>query len=162
MWKAVTGYNKPNQTNNFYPADGDWKMVKMPFKASTVIEEGSSIWIEIVGNNVTGNVTKMGTENAAWADFVWIIAEAISSTDDDYATAWKEKAVFVPTSLFAQSYFKVWAGTFTKADVFKTVEFNADAKSLSVDTAWKGARITKYIDWTTWICVFNLPNTETA
>lgn len=91
MGKAVTGLNVPNQTQYFYPADQKWEMRLMPFKASTAITEGTAIGIEISGNTTTGNVTKMGVENASGADFVGILAEPIASTDTDYATAGKLK-----------------------------------------------------------------------
>ena len=164
MGRAVTPINTPNETQNFYPigVDFNWKLTKFPFKASTAIEEGSAIGIEIVGNTTTGNVTAMGTENALGADFLGILAEPIAATDDDYADAGKLKAVWIPENKYAEAYFTVGAGTFTAADVFKTVEFNADSKSLSVDTAGKGARITGFISSTRGKCRFDLPTTETA
>ena len=164
MAKAVTLLNKPNKTQNFYPimADKQWKLKMMPFVASTAIEEWTAVWIQISSNDVTWNLTKMWTENSAGADFVWIIAEPIVSTDSDYATAWKLKWVWVPTSKEAEAEFTVWAWTFTAADVYKTVEFHSDSKSLAVDTAWKGARITGYISSSRWRCRFDLPTTETA
>jgi len=162
MGKATTGLNKPNETGNFLPLNGQWKLVQFPMKASTAIEEGSALAIEIASNTTTGYVTLMGTENAAGSDFVGILAEPITATDDDYATAGKLKGVWVPTSIYSEAYFTVWAGTFTAVDVFKTVEIHSDSKSLAVDTAGKGARITAYIDSTHGKCVFSLPTTETA
>lgn len=134
MGKAVTGLNKPNKTQNFYPSNDLWREIQLPFKASTAMEEGSAIGIEIVTNDVTGNVTLMGTTNATGADFQGILAEPIVSTDSDYATAGKLKSVWVPVSAAAEAYFAVGAGTFTAADVFKTVAFHTDSKSLAVDT----------------------------
>jgi hypothetical protein len=162
MGKAVTLVNQPNNVQNFYPADDNWELVMLPFKASTAIDEGSVIAPEIVSNDVTGNVTKMGVENAAGADFLGILAEPIKATDGDYAVAGKEKGVWVPKNPYAKAYFKVGAGTFTKADVFRTVEIHSDAKSLAVDTKGKGARIMEFIDSTHGICRFSLPETETA
>ncbi len=104
----------------------------------------------------------MGTENATGADFVGIMNEAIVSTDADYATAGKMKSVRVPISRDSSAYFKVFSGTFTSADRFKTVEFASDSSGLAVDTAGKGARITEYLSATQGICQFTLPNTETA
>ena len=134
----------------------------MPFKASVAAVDGTAIGIEIVTNAVTGNVTLMGTENAAGADFQGILAEPIASTDTDYATAGKLKAVWVPTSIDAESYFKVGTGTFTAADKFKTVQISSDSLKLDVDTAGKGARITKYISATQGVCTFPFGATETA
>ena len=57
MGKAVTGLNKPNETGNFLPVNGQWKLTMLPFKASTAIEEGCAIAIEIASNTTTGNVT---------------------------------------------------------------------------------------------------------
>jgi len=162
MWKAVTGLNKPNENRNFLPADDKWEMKSFPFKASTAMVEGAAIGIEISSNTTTGNVTLMGVENVTGADFVGILAEPIVSTDADYATAGKLKSVWVRKTPLAEAYFTVGAGTFTAADVFKTVEIHSDSKSLAVDTAWKGARITGYISSTRGLCNFNLPSTETA
>lgn len=162
MGKAVTGLNKPNETQNFYPADDSWYMDTLPFKASTAIEEGSAIGIEISGNTTTWNNTAMGVENASGADFQGILAEPIASTDADYATAGKLKSVWIPRTPYAKAFFTVGAGTFTAVDVNKTVEIHSDSKSLAVDTAWKGARIKKYISSTRGVCDFSLPTTETA
>lgn len=164
MGKAVTPINTPNETGNFYPIDADnqWKIQLMPFLASTAIEEGTAVCIQIATNTTTGNLTKMWVENAAGADFVGILAEPIASTDTDYATAGKLKAVRVPTTKTAEAFFTVGAGTFTAVDVFKTVEFHSDSKSLAVDTAGKWARITGYVTATRGTCRFDLPTTETA
>lgn len=162
MGKAVTLVNKPNNVQNFYPADDNWEMKMLPFVASVAIDEGTAIAPQIVENNSTGYVTKMGVENAAWADFIGILAEPIVATDGDYATAGKMKGVRVPKNKEAKSYFKVGAWTFTKADLFRTVEIHSDAKSLAVDTKGKGARIVDYIDATHGVCKFSLPETETA
>lgn len=164
MSKAVTSINTPNDTGNFYPinADHDWYLDNLPMKASTAMEQWSAIGIEIVSNDVTGNLTLMWTENAAWADFVGILNEAIVSTDSDYATAGKLKSVWIPKHNKAKARFTVGSGTFTAADRFKTVEFHSDSKSLAVDTAGKGATIWGYESSTKWICMFDLPRTETA
>ena len=109
MGKAVTQLNASNSNTNFVviEAEKDWKITYLPFKASTAIEEGSAIGIEIVTNTTTGNVTLMGVENAAGADFVGIMAEPIVDTDKDYATAGKLKAVYVPKSINSRAKFTV-------------------------------------------------------
>ena len=162
MGKVVTGLNKPNETKNFLPADDNWYLDDLPMKASTAMEGGSSIGIEISSNTTTGNHTVMGVENSAGADFQGILMEPIVSTDADYATAGKLKKVAIPKTPYAKAYFTVGAGTFTAIDVGKTVEIHSDSVSLAVDTAWKGARIKKYISSTRGLCDFSLPTTETA
>lgn len=151
-----------NVTNNFLPADGKWELKRFPMKASTAMAMGAAISIEISGNTTTGYHTKSGVENASGNDNVGILAQTIAATDSDYATAGKLKSVWIPTSPTAEAYFTVGAGTFTAADVGKTVEIHSDSVSLAVDTAGKGARITKYISSTRGKCSFVMPNTETA
>lgn len=162
MGKAVTGLNKPNQTGYFYPADDNREMRKLPFVASVAIAEWAAVSPQISSNDVTGNYTLMWVENVTWSDFAGIAAEPVVSTDTDYATAGKLKWVRVPKNKLAKAYFYVWAGTFTAADVGKTVELHSDSKSLAVDTKGKWARIIEYISATKGICQFSLPETETA
>jgi hypothetical protein len=131
-------------------------------KASTAMAEGAAIGIEISGNTTTGNYTLMGVENAAGADFAGILQEPIVSGDADYATAGKLKLVAIPVDQSAIAEFKVSAGTFTAADVGKTVEFHSDSLGLAVDTAGKGARISRYMSASRGECAFVLPTTETA
>ena len=162
MGKAVVGLNQPNETQNFLPFDGEWVLRDFAMLESVAIEEGTAISAQIVTNDVTGKYTKMGVENAAGSNFVGILAEAIRSTDDDYATAFKAKSIWVPISRDSRAYFAVGAGTFTAADVARTVEIHSDSKSLAVDTKGKGATIVAYTTATTGVCAFNLPETETA
>lgn len=162
MSKAVTLVNVPNKTSNFYPADDQWILTQLPLKASTAMTEGAAMSVEISGNTTTGYYTVSGVENASGNDFVGILAEPIVSTDSDYATAGKLKAVRIPRNTTAKAYFTVTAGTFTAVDVGKTVEITSGSIGLSVDTAGKGARITDYISSTRGKCVFCMPNTETA
>lgn len=162
MGRVTTTVNTPNNTQNFVPSDDNWYVDYLPFKASTVIAEGTAVAPEISSNTTTGYLTKFSTENATGADFYGILAEPIASTDSDYATAGKLKAVFIPKNPYAKAFFTVGAGTFTAVDVFKTVEIHTDSASLAVDTAGKGARIVKYISSTRGECRFSLPETETA
>lgn len=162
MSQAVTPINTYNNTQNFYPSNDKWEYKLLPFLASSAIDDGTAVARQILSNTTTGNLTKMGVENAAGADFVGILAQKIASTDSDYATAGKLRGVWVPMNETAEAYFKVGAGTFTAVDVGKTVEFHSDSKSLAVDTAGKGARIVSYISSTKGTCVFTLPTTETA
>lgn len=162
MAKAVTPINEYNKTSNFYPIKGDWTIVKLPIVASTAIEAGTALCVEIVTNTTTGNHKKMGATNALGANFVGILAEPITATDDDYATAGKLKAVKIPTSVYARCEFTVGVGTFTAIDVGKTVSFHSDSKSLAVDTQGLGAVITGYVSATRWVCEFSCPKSLTA
>ena len=151
--------------NNLYfqPADGLWEFRALPMVASVAMPNGAAIGIQITSNTTTGYNTLMGTENAAGADFQGILMETISSSDADYATEGKLKLVAVPVNTTqSKAYFKVGSGTFTAADVNKTVEFYSDSLSLAVDTAGKGARITDYISSSQGKCTFPMPATETA
>jgi hypothetical protein len=131
-------------------------------KVSTAMEEGAAVWIEISWNDVTWYLTLQGVENAAWADFVWILAEPIVATDADYATAGKLKAVWVPMSINSKALFTVGAWTFTAVDVYKTVQIASTSLALDVDTAGKGASIVEYLSASRGVCKFDLPRTETA
>jgi len=151
-----------NVNTNFIPKRGVWVFELKPMKASTAMAQGAAVGIEISSNTTTGNLTLMGVENAAGADFVGILQEAITSGDADYATSGKLKLVAIPQDSEARAEFTVGAGTFTAADVGKTVEFHSDSISLAVDIAGKGARITKYLSSSRGECQFTLPATETA
>lgn len=148
-----------NRTNNFLPSDPNWVTKLLPFKASTALQMGTAISPE---TGDTGNYTKMGVENTSGLDFAGILMEEIASTDADYATAGKMKLVAVPLNRKATAKFTATSGTFTAADVGKTVELDSNARGLAVDTAGKGARITKHITSTRGECQFTLPETETA
>lgn len=160
--EATIGLNLPNVNTNFLPIDGDWIIVEVPVKESLAISEGTLLSPEIVTNNVTGKLKKMGVENVTGSDFFGILAEAVRATDADYATAFKMKKVYIPKAVNARAKFRVWAGTFTAADVFKTVEIHSDSASLAVDTLGKWARIVKYISASEGECIFTLPQTEVA
>jgi len=151
-----------NTNSNFLPVEGEWEMIQVPFKASVAMEDGTAVSPEISSNDVTGYLGKMGTENATGSDFFGIIAEAITSSDDDYATAGKLKSVWVPTSRYSRAYFSPDTGSLAATDVFRTVEIGADSKSLNIDTAGKGARIVQFLNTGRGICTFDLPATETA
>lgn len=151
-----------NVNTYFVPVKGQWVTRLVRIAASVAASQGVAMGIEISGNTTTGNATTMGTENAAGADFVGILQETIASTDSDYATAGKLKLVAIPLDPTAEAEFKVISGTFTTADINKTVEFATSGTGLAVDTAGKGARITGYISTSRGVCQFTLPTTETA
>lgn len=152
-----------NVTTNFLPDNPqNWKLTQKQIKVSTAMEEGAALGIDIVSNTTTGDLDLMPVENAAGGDFAGILAEPIAATDSDYATAGKTKAVWVPRSQEALAFFTVGAGTFTKIDEGKTVQFASTSLALDVDTAGKGARIVKFINSARGKCSFVLPTTETA
>ena len=163
MGKAVTSLNAANETKYFYPADDQWIMKLLPMTASVAMAAWVLIQHETNWAAVTGNYrTLVSVENLNGDDIYGILAEPIEATDADYATAGKLKAVWIPKWTRSEAYFAVWAGTFTAADVGKTVEVHSDFKSLAVDTLGKWATITWYISSTRGKCIFNMPNTEVA
>ena len=101
--------------------------------------------IEIVANTTTGALTSMGVANATGADFVGILVDAVTASDPDYATAGKQKLVWVPNSPYARAYFTVISGTFTTAVVNRTVQFAAGSLGLNVGTIGLGARVRRFI-----------------
>jgi hypothetical protein len=142
MGIAYTPINTPNNTANFMPADENWEMMKMPFRASTsAIAQGTAVGIEISSNTTTGYLTIYSPENAAGFDFKGIMQEAIATTDADYATAGKMKMVWIPKNSMARAFFTCTAGTLNVADRFMTVEVTSGGLGLSCDTKGKGARI---------------------
>ena len=154
--------NKPNDTSNFYPARGNWRFTKLPMKASTALTQGALLAPEISGNTTTGYWTLAPVESASGANIGAILMETVASTDADYATAGKLKQVAIPMDIQAEAYFTVINGTFTTADVNKTVQIDSTSLGLDVDTAGKGAAITQYISSTRGMCKFPMPYTETA
>lgn len=104
----------------------------------------------------------MPATNSTGQNFVGILAEVIATTDADFATAGKQKNVWVPVSKLARAKFLVGAGTFTLADVHRVCNFHTDSLSLAVDTNGLGAIIEEYIDATHGVCSFNVGNVVTA
>lgn len=137
-----------NETQNFLPLKGhrDWKLTQLPMIASVAIAEGAAV--NSVGDGTHSKVTNSTT------NFAGIMAEAILSTDSDFATSLKRKAVWIPRNSSAAAQFAVGAGTFTTADVGKSVKYN-DEVGLAVDTAGIQARITQFTSSSRGLCVFN-------
>lgn len=161
--QSVTPINAPNTTTYFEPISSTgWELRKIAMKASTAMSDGAAIWVEISSNTTTGNATLMPATNASGGNFIGILAEKISTTDTDFATAGKLKLVWIPTNLASRAKFKVWTWTFTLVDVNKVVSFHSDSLSLAVDTQGLWAIITKYVDANTGHCAFTVPNTVTA
>jgi hypothetical protein len=130
---------EPNDTTNFYPADTNWYSREYGFVASTAIEQGSAL------EDSSGNLTNADSDST---NIVGILASYDIATDDaDYATAGKERLVWIPKTEDAEVYFTVGAGTFTTADVHKQVKLN-DATSVAVDTSGSQFEITGYISST--------------
>jgi len=160
---SINPTSRQNDLTGFVPVKGVWAYERVKIKASTVLQMGDAVGIEISSNTTTGFNTVMGVENASGADFVGIYwDQLISSGDSDYASTTKFRTVAIPVSADAEAQFTVGAGTFTAVDVGKRVEIHSDNRSLAVDTAGKGASITRYISSTKGLCKFNLPTTETA
>ena len=126
---------------------GRWSLKRVQMIASVAMQAGTAIYA--VGDGTHTKVTN------ATANFKGILMEDILSTDADYATSLKLKYVAVPLSPEAQAEFAVGAGTFTSADVGKSVKFN-DELGLAVDTAGTQASITRYLSSTRGVCKFNL------
>lgn len=122
---------------NFDPIlkPGMWRLESRPMIASVAMEMGAAVYR--VGDGTHTLVTN------STANFEGIMGEAIASTDTDYATSLKMKKVWIPLSPRAEAQFTVGAGTFTSADVGKSVKFN-DSKSVAVDTAGTQFVMTKY------------------
>jgi len=160
--QSVTPINTVNNTLNFFPADGNWEIRRIPMKASVEIVDGYAVGAEVSGSSPTGYATLMGTASTNGANFIGILQEKITSTDTDYATAGKLKNVLVPTTKYAKSRFKVGSGTFTAADVNRVCQFHSDSASLAVDSNGLGARITDYIDSSYGLCSFDVPLAVTA
>ncbi len=133
---------------NFRPIlkKGRWELTKLPMIASVAIAEGAAVYH--VGDGTTTKVT------SATTNFAGIMAEPIAATDADYATSKRLKGAWVPRNAAAEAEFTVGAGTFTNDDVGKSVKFN-DETGLAVDTAGIQARITKFLNSTRGVCVFN-------
>lgn len=134
---------------NFDPIlkPGHWRLESRPMIASVAMEAGAAIYR--VGDGTHTLVTN------STANFEGIMAEAIASTDSDYATSMKMKKVWIPLNTRAEAEFTVGAGTFTADDVGKSVKFN-DSKSVAVDTAGTQFVITRYKSSTKGDGIFNL------
>lgn len=139
-----------NSTLNLYfnPlfASGKWLLKRLQMIASVAMYAGAAVYH--VGNGTHTIVTNATT------NFAGILMEKIAAIDPDYATSLKMKVVAIPISNDAEAEFAVGAGTFTSADVGKSVLFN-DAYGLAVDSAGIQARITRYLSSTRGACVFN-------
>lgn len=125
---------------------GRWRLTRVSMIASVAMVAGAAIYA--VGDGTHTIVTNATT------NFKGILMEEIATTDADYATSLKMKYVAVPASVDAEAEFAVGAGTFTSADVGKSVKYN-DEKGLAVDTAGIQARITAYLTATRGRCQFN-------
>lgn len=125
---------------------GRWRLTRVPMIASVAIAAGIAIYaVEDGTHTVVSNST---------ANFKGILMEAITAADADYATSLKLKYVAVPATADAEAEFAVGAGTFTTADVGKSVVFYTST-GLAVDTSGIQARITRYLTATRGVCTFN-------
>ena len=138
----------PNVNTNFLPVQTQthWKLVQTQMIASVAMEEGAAVYA--VGDGTHTIVTN------ATGNFRGILQEPITAADADYATSLKLKSVLVPRDDESEVEFTVGAGTFTTADIGKTVKFN-DSIGLAVDTAGTQAKITGLISSTRGRAVLN-------
>ncbi len=137
-----------NRTLNFWPTgdvEKNWELKDLSVTESVAYEMGSAL---------AAGTGKLIAATNATTNFIGILANEVAATDDDYATEYKLKSVWVPKSPLAEATFTVGAGTFTVADVFKSVKFN-DLTGLAVDTAGIQARIMGYESSTRGVCIFN-------
>lgn len=162
MAKAITPVNAPNNTRNFYPSNDLWRMDLLPIVASTALIEGTLLSVQVTASNPTGNLLASATTNTTGQNIVGILAEPITASDSDYATAGKLKQVWVPISQYSQAYFTVGSGTFTAADVGRVCQIAGSGISLAVDTNGLGAVIDGYISSTKGTCKFAVPYVVTA
>lgn len=125
---------------------GRWEARLVPMIASVPMPAGAAIYAVKDGTHTI--VTSVADS------FKGILLEKIAAADADYATSKKMKLVAVPLESSAEAEFYVGSGTFTSADVGKSVAF-VDSTGLAVDTAGTHARITKYLKSTRGVCIFN-------
>jgi hypothetical protein len=163
MALAVTPLNVPNNTRNFYPVNrGDWELKVLPTAASLAAVDGTAFATQVVASNPTGNLIPMPTTNTTGQNFIGIIAQPISATDSDYATAGKLKGYWVPKTRSCEAFFLVGNGTNSAAQVGRVCPFHTDSKSLNVGANGAGARITSYISSTRGTCAFDVAIAVTA
>lgn len=165
--QVVTPVNTINTVGNtgFRPVDGEWELFDAPVKESTAYAGQIAMRWEISSNTTTGKLVAGSTNsgvNSVGADFFGILVAPVRSTDPDYATAFKKKSFFIPRWPRSRAVATIGAGTFTTADVGKTVAIHSDAASIACDTAGLGCRIVEYIDSTTALVEFSCPTTQTA
>lgn len=134
----------------------------LPIAASAAIAEGTLLAVQVSGSSPTGNLIAAATTNTTGQNIVGILAEPITSSDSDYATAGKLKQVWVPTSQYSQAYFTVGSGTFTAADVGRVCQTAGSGISVAVDTNGLGVVIDGYISSTRGTCKLSVANVVTA
>jgi len=150
---------------NFTPFSRGWEPRQIPVLESTAYAAGQAMRWQITSNTTTGKAVSGGANsgvNTNGNNFIGILGQPVRSTDADYATAFKLKTVYVPVSPEARARFTVGAGTFTTADVGKTVIISSTGLALDVDTAGQGAVIEGVISSTRGICAFPMNTSTTA
>jgi hypothetical protein len=162
MSKPVAPLNAPNVTTNFYPSNDLWRMDFAPIAASTALAEGTLLVTQVVASSPTGNAIAAATTNATGQNIVGILAEPITASDTDFATAGKLKLVWVPLTIEAEATFKVSSGTFSPAQVGRVVQIAGSGTGLAVATNGAGAVITGFISATQGKCKFKVPFATTA
>jgi hypothetical protein len=138
----------PSFSNSrFVPRNiGEWGTKKLQMIASVAIGSGSAVYRVLNGTHTKAT--------SSTSNFAGILIQDIAATDSDYATSLKLKDVYVPLTPRAEVEFTVGAGTFTTADVGKSVALTNET-SVAVDTAGTQFVITGYISATRGIGYFN-------
>jgi hypothetical protein len=162
MAKAITPVNAPNNTRNFYPSNDLWRTDLYPVLASTALAEGTLLAVQVTASSPTGNVLAAATTNTTGQNVVGILAEPITASDADYATAGKLKLVHVPISQYSQAYFTVISGTFSLAQVGRVCQIAGSGTGLAVATNGLGAVIDGFISSTRGTCKLVVPYVVTA
>ncbi len=78
--QSVTPINTVNNTLNFYPADGNWEIARLPFKASVEITDGYLVAYEVSGSSPTGYLTLAPTTTSSFTVEGAIFASLIISS----------------------------------------------------------------------------------
>jgi len=137
-----------NHNENFTRLNGAVKTIKVLMTASIAAEQWAALYPD------PWNAWQFTIADWTTWNFVWIIQQTIATTDSDFAST-KMVTVEIPTQNWTEYRFRVWAWTFTAADVWKKVDFHTDGASLAVDTtSTPVAIITGVISSTEWRCIF--------
>jgi hypothetical protein len=162
MAKAVAPLNAPNNTSQFYPSNDLWRMDFVPVAASVALTEGTLLAVQVTASSPTGNVIAAATTNTTGQNIVGILAEPITSSDADFATAGKLKQVWLPVTIEAEATFKVISGTNSLAQVGRVCQIAGSGTGLAVATNGLVAVITGFISATQGKCKFKVPVAVTA
>ena len=161
---TVTPLNQANNNSYFFAeSTASYKFTPrlIPFAASVAIGAGSAVMWQISNTASTGNATKATSAvNTGGANLVGFLLEPIATTDSDYATAGKLKAVLIPESVGASVECKVGNGTVSATDIGSTITLY-DETSVDLSTLGYFGTVTDVNTASGRVIVrLNLPNTE--